>query len=80
MGLRRAKATGPFGIGGEVEKEAQTVKPGCVRYTERTINGKKVTIIFVNRTERFQILALSDGGKIETLWDGNEAGKKEDGK
>lgn len=79
MGWKRAKVTGPLGVGGEIEKEAQTVKPGCVRYVEREINGKKIFLIFVNRTERFRILALSDGGKVETLWDGEEVEKGKDG-
>jgi hypothetical protein len=79
MSLRRAKVTAPLGLGGaEFEKEAQSVKPGCVRYFERTINGISVLVLVVNRKDGFKIMTIGDGG-VRTLYGEENDGKEADG-
>ena len=75
MNWQRAKVKGPLGIGGEIEKEAQTVKSGCVRYFEREIKGVKVLVMIVNRKDGFKILMLNNDGETATLYGGDEDGE-----
>ena len=75
MPLQRARLTGPWGIGLDIQREAQTVGLGCVRYFEREIEGQKETVMIVNRTEGFKILVLKSDGGITTLYGGEENGK-----
>jgi hypothetical protein len=73
MVLRRARVEAPLGLGAaEFEKEAQTVKQGCVRFFERTIGGVKVLVMIVNRKDGFMILKIKDDGVVEPIFDGRE--------
>ena len=74
MTWTRLRLRGPLGIGGEVEKEAQAVGPGCVKYFEREINGEKVLVMVVNRKTGFKILILNSRGGTETVYKDNEDG------
>lgn len=75
MTWRKAKVKGPLGIGGEIEKEAQTVKSGCVRYLEREIKGVKVLVMIVNRKDGFKILTLNNDGETATLYEDDRDGE-----
>jgi hypothetical protein len=71
MPLRRAKVQAPLGLGSaEFEREAQTVKPGCIRFFEREIGGVKALVVIVNRKDGFMILKFKYDGAVEPLYDG----------
>ncbi len=74
MPWTRLRLSGPLGIGGEIEREAQTVGPGCVKCFEREINGEKVLVMIVNRETGFKILILNSRGTTATVYKDNENG------